>query len=77
MWCHCSIRWVWVNVPPFSTCEAAGKKNTSVSISSVFSSPVSISGASFQKVADSIRLQVADDQPLEAGEPQALHLAVG
>jgi len=43
-----------VNDPDFSTCDAAGRKNTSVPISSVTSSPVSISGPSFQNVADSI-----------------------
>ena len=57
MWCHCSIRWVWVNVPSFSTWEAAGKKKTSVPMSVVVSSPVSISGLSFQNVAVSIRLR--------------------
>ena len=43
-----------MNVPAFSTCEAAGRKNTSVAIFSVTSSPVAISGAFFQNVADSI-----------------------
>ena len=51
---HCSMRSVWVNVPSFSTCDAAGKKNTSVRHSSGTISPVSTSGASFQKVAVSI-----------------------
>jgi hypothetical protein len=51
---HWSSRWVLVNDPAFSTWEAAGRKNTSVPMSSVTSSPVSISGASFQKLADSI-----------------------
>ena len=51
---HCSIRSVWVNVPSFSTWDAAGKKNTSVRHSSGTISPVSTSGASFQKVAVSI-----------------------
>ncbi len=53
-WCHCSIRWVLVKLPFFSVCAAAGRKNTSVPMSSVISSPVSISGPSFQNVADSI-----------------------
>ena len=48
------MRWVWVNVPSFSTWDAAGKKNTSVRHSSGTISPVSISGASFQNVALSI-----------------------
>ena len=48
------MRSVWVKVPSFSTCDAAGKKNTSVSQAFGSSSPVSISGASFQNVADSI-----------------------
>ena len=43
-----------VNVPFFSTWLAAGKKNTSVPMSSVRISPVSISGPFFQKSADSI-----------------------
>ena len=51
---HWSMRWVCVNVPAFSTCEAAGKKNTSVPIVSGLRSPDSISGESCQKVADSI-----------------------
>jgi hypothetical protein len=54
---HCSIRCVWVKVPSFSVCEAAGKKNTSVPMSSVRISPVAISGPSFQNVADSMRLR--------------------
>ena len=44
--CHCSRRWVLVNEPSFSVWAAAGMKNTSVPISSVLSSPVSISGES-------------------------------
>ena len=52
--CHCSIRLVLVKLPDFSVCEAAGKKNTSVPMSSVRSSPVSISGPSFHQVALSI-----------------------
>ena len=48
------MRWVWVNVPSFSTCDAAGKKNTSVRHVSGTISPVSISGESFQNVALSI-----------------------
>jgi hypothetical protein len=43
-----------VNVPSFSTWDAAGKKNTSVRHSAGTSSPVSISGESFQNVALSI-----------------------
>jgi hypothetical protein len=43
-----------VNEPSFSTCEAAGRKKISVGISSVRSSPDSISGESYQKAADSI-----------------------
>ena len=54
---HCSIRWVWVNVPAFSTWLAAGMKNTSVAMSSVRSSPEAISGPSFHQVADSIMLR--------------------
>jgi hypothetical protein len=40
-----------VNVPSFSTCEAAGRKNTSVPMSSVRISPLSISGEDAQNVA--------------------------
>lgn len=43
--------------PDFSTCVAAGMKKTSVSMSSVFSSPEAISGPSFHHVADSIMLR--------------------
>ena len=54
LWCHCSSRWVLVKLPSFSVCAAAGRKKTSVPMSSVRSSPVSISGPSFQNVAVSI-----------------------
>ena len=43
-----------MKVPDFSVCAAAGRKKISVPTSSVRISPVSISGPSFQKVADSI-----------------------
>ncbi len=52
--CHCSSRCVLVNEPSFSVCVAAGRKKISVPMSSVRNSPVSISGPSFQNVADSI-----------------------
>ena len=51
------MRWVCVNEPAFSTCVAAGRKNTSVAMSSVRSSPDSISGPSFHQVAVSIMLR--------------------
>jgi hypothetical protein len=54
LWCHCRRRWVLVKLPSFSVCAAAGRKNTSVPMSSVRSSSVSISGPSFHQVADSI-----------------------
>ncbi len=54
LWCHCKSRCVFVKLPSFSVCAAAGSKNTSVAMSSVRSSPVSISGASFQNDALSI-----------------------
>ena len=44
-----------VKVPLFSVCAAAGKKNTSVPMSSVRSSPFSISGPSCHQVAHSMR----------------------
>lgn len=43
-----------VKLPSFSVCVAAGRKNTSVPMSSVRISPDSISGPSFHQVADSI-----------------------
>ena len=43
-----------VKEPSFSVCAAAGRKNTSVPMSSVRSSPDSISGPSFHQVALSI-----------------------
>ena len=55
--CHWSSRWVLVKLPSFSTCEAAGRKNTSVGIFAVTSSPVAISGPFFQNVALSIRVR--------------------
>ena len=54
-WCHCSSRLVLVKLPVFSVCADAGKKNTSVLMSSVRISPVSISGPSFHHVALSMR----------------------
>ena len=51
---HCSRRWVLVKVPFFSTCEAPGIRKTSVAMSAVATSPLSISGASYQKAAVSI-----------------------
>ena len=49
------MRWVLVKLPFFSVWAAAGKKKTSVAMSSVRSSPVSISGPSFHHVALSTR----------------------
>ncbi len=43
-----------MNVPSFSTCDAAGKKKTSVRQVAGSISPVATSGASFQNVAASI-----------------------
>jgi len=54
---HCSSRCVFVNVPSFSMCEAAGMRKTSVWMSCVRSSPESISGLSRQNVAVSISLR--------------------
>src|SRR6267378_2903425 len=54
LWCHCSMRWVLVKEPSFSVCAAAGKKNTSVWMSSVRTSPRAISGASRQNSAVSV-----------------------
>ena len=45
------MRWVLVKLPFFSVWAAAGRKNTSVPMSSVRISPVSISGPSFHQVA--------------------------
>ena len=52
--CHCSSRCVLVNDPSFSVWVAAGRRNTSVAMSCVRSSPDSISGPARQKAADSI-----------------------
>jgi hypothetical protein len=51
---HCSSRWVFVKHPSFSMCAAAGRKKTSVLMSSGRVSPASISGLSYQNYADSI-----------------------
>jgi hypothetical protein len=51
---NCTSRWVLVNVPSFSMCEAAGIRNTSVWIASGRSSPDCTSGESRQNVAVSI-----------------------
>src|SRR5438270_5797930 len=50
-WCHCRRRCVLVKHPSFSACPAAGRRKTSVPISSGFSSPRSTSGESCQKEA--------------------------
>ena len=57
LWCHWSSRCVLVKLPSFSVCAAAGRKNTSVPMASVRSSPVSISGASYQNDAVSVSLK--------------------
>jgi hypothetical protein len=49
------VREALTDLLAFSVWLAAGRKKTSVSISSVFSSPDSISGPSFHHVADSMR----------------------
>jgi hypothetical protein len=51
---HWSSRCVCVNVPSFSMCDAAGRRKTSVRMSSVRNSPLRTSGMSFQNVAASI-----------------------
>ena len=45
---------MFVKQPSFSVCAAAGRKNTSVPMSSGRVSPASISGLSYQNAADSI-----------------------
>jgi hypothetical protein len=45
---------VFVKLPSFSVWAAAGRKNTSVWISSGRTSPDSCSGESFQNIADSV-----------------------
>jgi hypothetical protein len=70
------MRWVWVNDPAFSVWVAAGRKNTSVGMSSVRSSPVAISGPSFQKVADSMRLTSRTTSHLRLARPEPLHLGL-
>ena len=68
------MRCVWVNVPSFSVCVAAGKKKTSVAMSSVFSSPDSISGPSFQNVADSIICRSRTTSHLSLARPSRCSL---
>ena len=51
---HCNSLCVFVNVPAFSACPAAGKRKTSVPISSVFKSPRFTSGESYQNDAVSV-----------------------
>ena len=58
--CHCSSRWVLVNDPDFSVMAAAGNTNTSVPMSSLRSSPLSISGASRQNSAVSMSARIGD-----------------
>ena len=75
--CHCSSRWVLVNVPSFSVWAAAGMKNTSVPISS---------GREFAHL-DLLRVvpegsgldlaQITDDEPVEVLQRLQLHAAVG
>ena len=81
LWCHCSSRWVLVKLPSFSAWEAAGRKNTSVPMSCGRSSPVSISGPSYQNEAVSISwrsrttshlsLDIARRWSLELADPTA------
>ena len=77
LWCHCSIRWVLVKLPSFSVCAAAGMKNTSVPMSSVRSSPVSISGPSFHQVADSISEKSRTTSQSSSAMPSRCILRVG
>ena len=77
-WCrHCSSRWVWVNEPAFSTWVAAGRKNTSVSMSS----RAQFAGCDLRAVLPPggrlDEVQVAHHQPLQVRHAQALHPAVG
>jgi hypothetical protein len=75
--CHWRSRCVLVNEPSFSTCEEAGRKKTSVGISSVFSSPDSISGLSYQKEAVSIstRSRTTSQSSFESASRFALPFA--
>ena len=52
--CHWISRWVLVNVPSVSATCAEGKKKTSVWMSSGLTSPLSTSGAFYQKAAVSV-----------------------
>ena len=58
-----------VNEPAFSMCVAAGSRNTSVSMSSVRSSPVSISAPFFQNVAVSISWRSRTTSHFSAARP--------
>ena len=68
LWCHCNSRCVFVKVPSFSVCAAAGMKNTSVPMSSVRSSPVSISGRVVPERRGLDLVEVAHDEPVERRE---------
>jgi hypothetical protein len=48
------MRWVFVNEPSYSAIWVEGKKNTSVLMSSIFTSPLFTSGARYQYVALSV-----------------------
>jgi hypothetical protein len=74
---HCSIRWVWVKVPSFSTCEAAGKKKTSVRHSLRHDLAGLDLGPVLPERGALDHDQVADDQPVEVGHAQPLQPAVG
>ena len=73
---HCSIRWVWVKVPSFSTCEAAGRKNTSVR----HSLRHDLAGLDLRAVLPERGAldheQVADHQPVQVGHAEPLRPAV-
>jgi hypothetical protein len=66
-----------VKVPSFSACEAAGTKKTSVPIVSGASSPVSISGASYQKLADSISCRSRTTSHSRLASPRRFMRAFG
>ena len=74
LWCHCSSRCVFVKVPSFSVCAAAGRKKTSVSMSCVRMLAVAISGTSCQNVGRLDQREVAHHQPVELSQPCALQL---
>ena len=76
LWCHCSRRCVFVNVPSFSVCAAAGRKKTSVGISG----RRQLAGLDLGRVVPERRAldldEVAHDEPVEVRQREPVQLRV-